>query len=376
MRIVNGRILTPRGFVEGDLFMENGRIAQIGGQTETEGPCLDAQGGYVLPGFVDVHVHGAYGYATLMGREAIEALTARMPSQGVTSYLPTFAGTPEEHRRILQDTREAMGCPGARIAGAHLEGPFVNPERNGASTVESIRPPRLDTLIEMCGPDLRDVKMMTIAPEMEGAQAVVEYLADHGVVAAIGHTTADSATVKAAADWGATQASHLYNGMPPMNHRADTTPVGCFLDDRIHGQIICDGIHVNPAMIRLAVKFMGVGRIIGITDAMQAAGMPDGEYDFLEGDRKVTVVDGICRLPDGTLASSTLTMDQAFRNFVNVIGLTVEEASRVLSYNPARSIGLMDRGEIDVGQLADVVVLTPQLILTHTLVGGQVTWKR
>lgn len=336
---------------------------------------VDAAGGWVLPGFIDVHVHGGDG-ADFMDatREAYERITCFHGRNGTTSMLATTMTAPREDiTRAIAAVAEfrAGDMPGAALLGVHVEGPFVNTKWRGAQNPAYIVPPQPEwaEAWERDYPGL--VKQITLAPEIEGALPFIKWMRERGIVVSSGHTDSTYEQIIEAADHGLNHATHTYNAMTGLHHRKPGTLGAVMTDDRIYAEIIADGHHVHPAAIRILARMKTPDRLIMITDAIAAAGLSDGDYSL--GGLAVVVKDGVCRLKDGdSLAGSTLTTIQAFRYLVREVGLSVPAASRCASGNPARQLGIDDRtGTLAAGKQADVLLLSPELELRHVWAQGR-----
>jgi len=368
----------PAGFVAADLELATQSIHAIHlPQAAPTGPALDAQGCTILPGFIDVHVHGSAGFDTMdANSEALTTMARFFAQHGVTTFLPTTMTAP--HAAILdaiaavarQPTRAADG---ARIAGVHVEGPYISPKFPGAQPATYIRQPNLTEFAALVGAG--PVRMITLAPEEPGAAALITSALQHNVVAVLGHTNATFAECESAFAAGVTQATHTYNAMSALNHRAPGTLGAVLSNDAIYAQLIADTIHVHPAAIKILARCKGVQRTILITDAIRATGLADGKYDL--GGQTVTVQGAICTLEDGTLAGSVLTMARALANFMAATGLSLAEAWPTTSRTPAASLGL-DRvtGSIAPGYWADLVLLDEALQVVATIVAGRIVYLR
>jgi N-acetylglucosamine-6-phosphate deacetylase len=340
------------------------------------GGTVDLGDRWLVPGFIDVHVHGGGG-AQFNTRDVDEVVSvARFHARhGTTAMLATtVAAGVDELVSALRTISSAMAvavAEGASLLGAHLEGPFLSPARPGAMDPNSFLAVDDRVVERLLGAGEGRVRLMTMAPELPGALALIERLVASGVVCSLGHSDATYDQARAAAAAGARSATHVFNAMPPLHHRAPGL-VGAVLDlAELDSELICDGIHVDPVAMRLVCRAKGLEGFHLVTDAMQAAGMPDGQY--LLGGRRVRVSEGRAALADGdSLAGSTLTMDAAVANAVRWLGLSVEEAVGAASRGPARLLGLADRkGSIAAGMDADVVVLDDALSARGTMVGGQ-----
>jgi N-acetylglucosamine-6-phosphate deacetylase len=368
MKWLRGRLLLADRLVEGALGIEGGRIVEIahgpraGGEPEL---CADI----VAPGFIDLQINGGFGVDVAEdGAGAVAELGRRLPATGVTAFLPTLVSSaPELYRRA---GAMLVAGKGARAIGLHLEGPFLSPARAGAhprGAIEEAESARgaIEALIAAGA-----VRLVTLAPERPGALEMCRSLAARGVSVSLGHTDATWAEMRAGIDAGAVMVTHLYNAMSPFHHREPGAVGTALSDDRVAVGIIADPIHCHPAALRLALAAKGPGRVALVTDAMAAAGMPPGEYAL--GARQVTVSGGACRLADGTLAGSILTLDAAVRAMVSAAGAAVGDALRMASAVPARLAGLSGRkGALATGMDADLVLLDESLAVQATFVAGE-----
>ncbi|RBM17810.1 N-acetylglucosamine-6-phosphate deacetylase [Streptomyces sp. PT12] len=370
------KVVRPTGVVEGGrVTVEDGRIA-AGRRDEPEGTgggveVIDLAGHWVLPGFVDIHVHGGGGASFSSGtaEEALRVIethrahgTTTMLASTVTGDLGDLAG----QAAVLSELVEQ-----GELAGIHFEGPFISARRCGAHEPALLRDPDPAAVRKLIDAARGTARMLTLAPELPGGIDSVRLLAEQGVLAAVGHTDAPYETVRDAVDAGATVATHLFNAMPQLGHRAPG-PIAALLDDeRVTVELINDGTHLHPAVLALAFRSAGPDRVALITDAMGAAGMGDGLYPL--GPMEVEVRDGVARLTEGgAIAGSTLTLDLAFRRAVTVDGIAVTDAVRALCATPARLLGLSDRvGSIEEGKDADLVVLDGDFALTGVLRKGE-----
>jgi N-acetylglucosamine-6-phosphate deacetylase len=384
--VLPDRILSP-----GSLVIDEGRIVDVLHQAPSRASSdvyVDLRGQMVVPGFIDVHVHGIEGIDTLEGGDAIERIATRLPRYGVTAFCPTsIACTPADLRTMLSAIRAARISPAAgrtRVLPAHLESNFINPEYCGAQPVECLRLPRgaRETDGEFTGQEILaeiaaarpDVGILTIAPEIDGAIDLIRDLVAHGHHVSLGHSGASYDEAVAGIAAGARQATHLFNRMPPVGHRAPGL-VGAVLEhDEIAAEVVCDGVHVHPSMVRVALAAKGPAGIMAITDGTAGSGMPSGSRTRLGG-RSINVSQA-AYLDDGTLAGSVLTMDRAFAMLVSTMRLSPVDAATVCSTTPARALGLQGFGVIARGAVADLVVLTDDYRVTQTWVGGELVFSR
>ncbi len=381
-QVVNAQIVTPSGVINnGSLRVKDGIIIEIGNGPDGNHPAaslvetVDAQGSWLLPGFIDVHVHGGAGHDFMDTNEkGLAAISKFHASHGTTSMLATSLTASREDLTAVVDLVSrfmSKPMPYARIAGVHLEGPFVNVKWKGAQNPAYIIPPQTEWLEDWVNRFPGIIKMQTLAPESEGALDYIEKLALNGIVPSCGHTDATYEQIIAAADRGLRHAVHTYNAMKPLHHREPGTVGAVLTDDRIAAEVIADGHHVHRAGIKLLVSAKGTHNVILVTDAISAAGMPDGEYDL--GGLPVQMSHGVARLKEnGSLAGSTLTMIGAVRYLVSEIGVSVEEASRMASANPARQLAIDGiTGTLEVGKAADLLLLDASLELQAIWIGGR-----
>jgi N-acetylglucosamine-6-phosphate deacetylase len=350
----------------------------------------DLSGCLVVPGFIDVHVHGLEGMDTLSTADGVRRLAARLPRYGVTGFCPTsVACPPADLRRMLDGIRAARQHPqpgAARVLPAHLESNFINPEFRGAQPVVCLRRPTSETLPGVpgdpafSGQDILDeiararaeVGIVTLAPELDGGLDLVRRLSAGGHLVSLGHSAATYEQGLAGIEAGARHATHLFNRMPPLSHRAPGLIGAIFERHEVRAEIVCDGYHVHPAVARAAIAALGPDRAMAITDGTGGAGLPVGTEVRL-GSHTITVRAEAAFLADGTLAGSVLTMDGAFRMLVRTIGVPLPVAARLCATTPATQLGLADRGRIEAGQRADLAILDADLRPVRTFIGG-VAW--
>jgi len=360
---LNGNILTTEGWIYGRLQTDHGRITHIIGDsvdpTQNDAP-------YILPGFIDLHVHGGGGADVMDGGNSVETMTRLHARYGTTSLLATTMTAPhEELVEVLSGlgrAAQSRACGGARMLGVHLEGPYINPHKLGAqpdATTVAI----LEEVLEYLA--LAPIRVVTLAPEMYGHVEIIQALAARNIRVQLGHTLGSYDDAVNAMKHGACGFTHLFNAMSPLHHR-DPGMVGAALAHAAYAEIIPDLKHVHPGAIRAAMR--AIPRLYVVTDSTAAAGMPDGEYHL--GSQKVTKCLGGVRLADGTLAGSTLTMDQALRNLVS-LGLPISDVSNRLSRFAADYLGIYDRGRIARDAWADIVVFDRELQLTETYIEGE-----
>lgn len=386
-RIYNARILTPDGWIEnGSLLIKNGTITQIStSETNVEDDSeglerVDACGGLLLPGFIDIHVHGGGGYDAMLGNvDQIQGMCRFHASNGTTSLLATtLTATHEEIIAALECAAQSMKIErepdGANLLGVHLEGPFLNAARCGAQNPADLREPSIEEFDAFWSASQGTIKLMTIAPELNHAEEVIRHAVHKGVVISLGHTDADFETMQRATEWGASQVTHLFNGMKPLHHREPGAAGGSLMLDQLAVEVICDGIHVHPSLIKWAFDIKPEGKVLLITDSMCAAGCPDGEYVL--GKLPVIMKQGKVYLKqeDGTeggLAGSSLTMIEALANAVKFTGMDVADLVPALTIHPATQIGVHDsKGTIELGKDADLIIVNEHFKVLQTFVQG------
>ena len=327
----------------------------------------------LLPGFIDIHIHGGAGRSVMEGTpDALRAIGSHLARHGVTGYLATTVTAPrDETIKVLRAVSEFMASPengrdGAAVLGCHLEGPYINPKRKGAQPAQYILPPNIADFERWAGPFRDAIKIVTLAPEMPGALELIRHLSAQGIIISIGHTDATYDQVSAAIDAGAKHVTHCYNAMTQLGSR-EPGVVGAALSQDLTAELIWDNIHVHPASCRALIEAKTASLVILISDGIPGAGMLDG-YEFTLGDAPVTVRDGTARLPDGTLAGSLLTLDSAFRN-ASEYGLN--SLTYMLTYNAARALRLQKNGAIAPGNAANLVLLDSGGFVKQTWVGGR-----
>ncbi|MBP1317281.1 MULTISPECIES: N-acetylglucosamine-6-phosphate deacetylase [Herbaspirillum] len=362
---LHGNVLTPHGWTHGSMVFDQ-RIRSIDGRPLRQQPRVIDEGDYILPGFIDLHVHGGGGRDVMEGGDAVQVLSRLHARHGTTSLLATTMTAPLEELEVaLKAIRSATDdrLPGhARVLGVHLEGPYINPGKLGAQPDFAIAA-SLEQVDYLDG--LAPIKLITIAPEVDGHLKLVCKLAHRGMKVQIGHTAGSYDDGVAALAHGASGFTHLFNAMSGFHHRAPGM-VGAALAHAQYAELIPDLLHVHPGAIRAALR--SIPRLFCVTDSTAAAGMPDGDYAL--GRQVVHKCAGGVRLDDGTLAGSVLTMDQALRNLI-ALGMDVAEASLRTSTYAADYLGLADRGRLATGHYADVVVLDRQFALKAVYVEGE-----
>ena len=357
-----------------DIRIENKKITEIGKDLKDTQE-LDLSGKFILPGFVDTHIHGAYGTRISNLDTDLNRFTTFEATQGVTSVAITTASSDFESLMAqLKLAKEASKyCNGAKIAGVHAEGPFIGKKYKGAMKEENLIDPdvkKLDSMLDSVGDFL---KIMTVAPELDGCIDFIKYAVSRGVVISMGHTEADYETARRAIDAGATQLTHTFNAMRPLNHREPGVLGACLTDNSVVCEAICDYVHLHPATVKMIYDIKGKDRVNMISDSGYAAGIVVSEFE-VDGVKRY-VKDGVVRLADGTIAGSTRTLLDGVRNLI-LSGIPIEDVAKMASYNPARSLKLSEKiGSISVGKYADLAVLDNSYNLDCTYVNGECVYK-
>lgn len=396
--VKNGKVVMEDGSIiqKGALLVYDGKIAWVGSEDELrrieqhEGgwkfkqakikcsdieQIVDAQGGWVLPGFIDVHVHGGFGADFMDANlEAIATITGFHSKNGTTAMLATtMTASREQLSAVLDAIDEYMqgDMPNAQLLGVHLEGPFISPVFSGAQNPAFIALPQMTWLEDWVRQHPEVIRLLTLAPEREGALPLISWLKGQGITVACGHTDASYEQIEAAVEHGLQHAVHTFNAMRMLHHREPGTVGAVLSDDRIYAEVIADGHHVHPACIQLLSKAKPKDRLLLVTDAISATGLGEGIYEL--GGLKVTVKGGVARLLEGdSLAGSTLTMMEAFRFCVEKVGLSIPQVSQMASGTPAATLGFADHmGSIVVGKQADLLLVTPELQLQTVWVKGK-----
>lgn len=382
MRYIHGATLyTPERVIDhAAVIVDAGRIVAVDAAAALPCPAgadaIDATGLLLAPGFIEMQFNGGFGDDFTDDPATIWRAAGLLPRYGVTAFLPTIITSPAEKvalgQQVVTQGRPA-GFRGAEPLGLHVEGPFLNPQKKGAHNPAYLRPPTLDAVAGWAPES--GVRLVSLAPELPGALDVISALAGRGVLVSTAHSAATFDQALRAFDAGGRYGTHLFNAMPPLGHREPGLPGALLADDRVTVGLIADGVHVHPAMVKLVWRMLGPQRLNLVTDAMAALGMAPGVH--LLGDFEVTVDTTSARLADGTLAGSILSLDQAVRNLIAFAGCTVSEALATVTATPATVLGLdHERGRIAPGAVADLVLLSPDLHVWMTLVGGEVVYRR
>lgn len=375
--IINAAVIMNNSIYDGYTVLFDEKIKRIGETAAivTNGleEVIDAQGRYLSPGFIDLHIHGCVGNDTMDDNDSsIRNMSRSLTATGVTSFLPTTMTMRQSTTsRTIDRIRSVMGKePGALVLGCHLEGPFISERYKGAQDATYIRRPDFNIIEEF----LDVIRIITLAPEEEGSGEFIEKCTSKGIVTAIGHTGASYRQAMEAIGKGAGYITHTFNGMPPLHHR-EPGVVGAAMDSSVSCELIADNIHVDSAVQRILLKVKGVEGIILVTDAMRACLLEEGEYDL--GGQKVLVKGAEARLASGNLAGSVLTINRALKNFRENTGISIADAVRTVTANPAGILGIDDsKGSIGEGKDADMVLFDEGFNIYGTFIRGKKVYER
>lgn len=384
--IKNANIITPYEVLyDFELAVEGTKIKHIapcGAQQEGNfDKVIDAKGNYLAPGFIDIHTHANSGQDTMDATfEALCTMADFYCKNGVTGFLATtMTASIEDTKKAIVNVADYISeqnkkhgsldisdNPRSQVLGLHLEGPYFSPAKKGAQAPEYLKEPSTDELADFIRLSKNYVKIVALAPELPGAQDAIRFLKDRGITVSAGHSDASFDIAKNAFNCGVTQVTHVFNGMRSFTHREPGIAGAALTDERVSCEMICDGIHLHPAAMKLVVNSKGKDKVILISDSMMAAGLDDGEYTL--GGQKVIVKDRQARLIDGTLAGSTLTLNKAVYNMVKMVGVSLQDAVRMASLNPAKAIGADKcKGSIEIGKDADLIIFDEEINILNVI---------
>ena len=389
MLLIKGRVVAPFQVIEeGGILIEKGKIVKVGEIKEfpSSAKIFNIPGSIIVAGFIDIHMHGL-GKHGPKGKENIMGMSCLQPRYGTTGFVPTLASaTHKEYLEFLQDVKEVIKAQpekGAKVLGAHSEGPYINPAMKGGMDEKYLRLPRREEYQELIRTAGKDLRMMTLSPELPGSIDLISSLSKNGTVVSIGHSIAKEKDLRKAIEAGLTHICHFYNAFPPprekeLGVREPALTDICLSSDGLTAEVICDGIHVHPTMIRLAIKAMGIENMVAITDSMVGTGLPEGVYEMSDGRKYFTKKEEVARLVEDRriIVGSILTMNYALRNLVKKCGLSLPQASRLTSLNPAKVIG-MDKitGSVEVGKKADLAILDANFECLITFMEGKLVYQ-
>lgn len=382
--IKNIRIGLPTGeLMDGEILIQDGEIACISSQSIDgfTGEILDGQGRIALPGFIDIHIHGAGGADFMDGNEAaFEKIASFLPLEGTTSFLATtLTQSPDKIQQAidcgLQFMKNKKSGHGAEMLGFHLEGPFIHPNQAGAQPLDYIQEPSFPLIKQWFGEELKHLRVVTLAPERDRGYEVITELTRQGIVVSAGHTIATYSEISKAIEHGLTHLTHFANAMSGLHHR-DIGVVGAgLLNEQLICEVIADGIHLSEDMLKLMIQVIGADRLILITDSMRAKGLPDGSYTLAE--QQVKVVGSKATLSNGILAGSVLKMNDGIKKVQAITNNSLLDIMKMSSINAAKRLGVFDRkGSIEIGKDADIVLLNNHFDVDFTICMGRLVYTR
>ncbi len=362
------------------ILIENCTITQIGPVNPLVGcdNILDAQGKIIAPGFIDIHIQGAGGADILDAKpESLTTISQTCARFGTTGFLATTVFKPEKKNQHLKLAAEYVGqdLGGANLLGIHLEGPFISPQKKGMILPECICTPSIKTLDEILDITKGHLKMMTIAPELPQSLPIIKHLVDSNIIASFGHSNATYEQALDGFNAGISHVTHMFNTMPSIHHRAPGPLVAIFQTENITAQLITDGVHIHPSVLKFAFENLGPNRTIPITDGMQAVGLGNGKFTYngIEYESK----DGAARYKDGTLIGTALGLSQLLEKFIDFTGCPLNVAIKTVTQNPAKLLGLEDKkGTIAPGKDADLILLDDDHSVHMTIVAGKIVFRK
>jgi N-acetylglucosamine-6-phosphate deacetylase len=382
---LHGTIVTPFQLLEDRIIIiEKGKIIAITDKKEDLAllknvEIIEAQNKFIVPGYIDIHVHGGGGSDVMDGEyEAIKQVATTHSRFGTTAFLPTtMTMTKDKIIKSLKSIHEARlkGTGTAEILGIHLEGPYINPEKKGAQKEEDIKKVSVEEFLEFNQASGNLIRLVTIAPEMPGAIDFIRWLHQQGIIVSVGHSNATYKQVQEGIQAGLSHVTHIFNAMRGLHHREPGVVGAALSSPKLIVEMIADGIHLHPMVLKMLTQIKESEKLVLITDAMRATGFKEGTYDL--GGQEVIVTQGQAKLKNGTLAGSVLTMDKAVKNLVTKVGISLLNAVQMASYNPAKCLGIDDKkGSLELYKDADIVILNKNLETELTMVAGKVVYRR
>jgi N-acetylglucosamine-6-phosphate deacetylase len=382
---LHGTIITPFQLLEDRIIIiEKGKIIAMTDKKEDLAllknvEVIEAQNKFIVPGYIDIHVHGGGGSDVMDGEyEAIKQVATTHSRFGTTAFLPTtMTMAKDKIIKSLKSIHEARlkGTGTAEILGIHLEGPYINPEKKGAQKEEDIKKVSVEEFLEFNQASGNLIRLVTIAPEMPGAIDFIRWLHQQGIIVSVGHSNATYKQVQEGIQAGLSHVTHIFNAMRGLHHREPGVVGAALSSPKLIVEMIADGIHLHPIVLKMLTQIKESEKLVLITDAMRATGFKEGTYDL--GGQEVIVTQGQAKLKNGTLAGSVLTMDKAVKNLVTKVGISLLNAVQMASYNPAKCLGIDDKkGSLELYKDADIVILNKNLETELTMVAGKVVYRR
>ncbi|MFQ8704501.1 MAG: N-acetylglucosamine-6-phosphate deacetylase [Thomasclavelia sp.] len=371
--IINGKVILKDKVINANVYVEGEYICEISQRLPDNEQVIDAKGRYVSPGFIESHSHGRNGSDFMYPSfEDLNTITSNFIKSGVTGILATtMTMSKEDTYTAIKNIAENIDkVSGSKILGIHMEGPFFNLKYKGAQPEEYMIDPTITNYKSLIGEFGYLIKKISLAPELKNADKLIEYLVNEGVVVSLGHTDATYQQAINGIKAGATSGTHTFNAMTPLTHR-NPGVVGAIMEsDEVYAELILDGIHVSYPAAKVLLKAKGLDKVVLITDSMEASGLDDGEYKI--GNQAVYVKDNSARLESGTLAGSVLAMNTAVKNAYQNLGLTIYEAVKLASYNPAKNLNLIDLGELAINKKADIIMFDEEINIDFVMIDGKV----
>jgi N-acetylglucosamine-6-phosphate deacetylase len=371
--IKNVRLLSNNDSV--DIRIEDGKLTAIDRGLEFAGKTLNGEGRLVVPGLIDLHIHGAGGTDLVSAnRQEMDNMAATLARLGTTSFLAAAVYNPNHHE-FISDLFSCLSFKGADLLGLYLEGPFINRKKRGGIPENYIKAPSLFLLQSIREQSHKNLKIMTVAPEVEGIERIIDFLRQHDIIAALGHSNADYETANHAYKNGVSHITHSFNAMTGLHHREPGPVVAAVEYSHVYAEVICDGVHIHPAIVNMIYKLFGTERIVCITDGIAGMGLPDGTWMY-DG-REYISKGGIARYPDGTLIGTTQSLLQLALNFKRFSGCHLQQAFDTVTLNPARVLGIdKQKGSLSVGKDADLLLLDADFSVYTTVIDGNIVYQK
>ena len=371
--LTNSKVILKNQIIEKNIWINKGEIIDITDEIDESAKIIDLQGLYLSPGFIDIHMHARAGYDMMHGtKEALDTISSHALKTGTTSFLATtMTQSVDLTKKAITNAYDYQGQEkGAKVIGIHMEGPFINQKYKGAQPGSYILEPTIENFKAIVDGKEDFIKLITIAPEIKGANALIEELIARKITVSLGHTAATYDQVKDAVKQGLNHASHTFNAMAPFTHRDPATVGAIFDSEEIYAELILDGLHVHYASASILLKQKGIDKVVLISDSMEATGLGEGTYQL--GGQYVSVKGKEARLEDGTLAGSVISMNQAVMNACKYLGLPIYEAVRMASLNPAKSLNIEKLGAIKKGYIADLIAFDKNINIKFSMINGEI----